>query len=567
MARFLALIALLGWTLLLTTPLLEPAASAATGAFLDVRSLGDLADIVGRLSLSALGVALRYAPLGTLTVFVLPDQRGRLGRAALVALPALSAATALAWLALARRAGSPPGPFELVLPGLGILLGIGAGLAWRRGWRARLLFLPSLVGLAAVLLLVAAGLFVLALDSTPSLAEPQALSSAEKRHLVELFRGKNPRNVPVGEILRLSLSASELDRLASWAAESTGSRIRSAVWLQAGGFGATASLRLPRVARWVNAEATARARIEKGRLSVDSVELRVGQLRVPSLLLRAFTPFLVAGLQGDRDLRTLLPAVDALAFTPETATLRYSRVDMPPGLIARLVWGENAGDATHATVYAHVDRLLSVLEATPEGDARFARALETAFAAARERSAAPGSAADENRAAILALGIVLGHPRLAGSVGERLDDDRSAATLAVLSKTSLRGRPDWSRHFTVSGALTVLSAVAPSDAAGLLKEELDAGGGSGFSFADLLADRSGTTFAEIATRDDASARRVQERLLAGFRVDDFFPAAADLPEGIQDAELQARYGGVGGKLYRQELDEIERRVAACAGYR
>jgi hypothetical protein len=60
---------------------------------------------------------------------------------------------------------------------------------------------------------------------------------------------------------------------------------------------------------------------------------------------------------------------------------------------------------------------------------------------------------------------------------------------------------------------------------------------------------------------------MQARLAGGFRVDDFFPPAADLPESIPDAELQSRYGGVGGPLYRRTADEIERRVSACAAYR
>jgi hypothetical protein len=113
----------------------------------------------------------------------------------------------------------------------------------------------------------------------------------------------------------------------------------------------------------------------------------------------------------------------------------------------------------------------------------------------------------------------------------------------------------------------VISAVAPSDAAGLLKEELDADGGSGFSFADLLADRAGTTFAEVATRDEARAAAVQRRIAEGFWVDEFFPPADGLPEGIPDAQLQSRYGGVGGPLYRRTAEEIERRIAACAAYR
>ena len=102
----------------------------------------------------------------------------------------------------------------------------------------------------------------------------------------------------------------------------------------------------------------------------------------------------------------------------------------------------------------------------------------------------------------------------------------------------------------------------------MLKEELDADiGGSGFSFADLLADRAGTTFAESATCSVPSARKMQERIARGFRVDDFFPPAADLPEGIADAELISRYGGVGGKAYLRLMEEIEQRVAACVAYR
>ncbi len=119
----------------------------------------------------------------------------------------------------------------------------------------------------------------------------------------------------------------------------------------------------------------------------------------------------------------------------------------------------------------------------------------------------------------------------------------------------------------MSGALTVLSAQAPSDAIGLFREELDAGGGSGLSFGDLMADRAGTTFALLATGDDAGARAIQARLAGGFRVHDFFLEAADLPEEIQDTELQSRYGGVGGPLFRSYAAEVERRMWSCPGYR
>lgn len=566
LARFVALACLVGWAALLTTPYSDTAGRVLSGSsLLGAGSPGAAAVALARLLLWMLALALRFAPLGALAVFTLPDQEGRLRRAALVLLPALGLATLAAWVVLAVRAGTTPGPFELALPALGILLGAYAGLAWRRGWGARLLFLPRLLAQAAVLTLLAAGLAVLALEPEPVVPETTPLSSAEKRELVGLFEGKNPRRIPRGESRTLRLSGPQLERLAQWLALSTGARVRPSLHPETGGLSGTASLQFPRIQRWLNVRARALASIEQGRLAAEALELRIGQLRVPALLLRAVSPFLVAGLQGDRDLRRVLPAVERLAFTRDAAVLSYTRVDMPPGLVARLVWGEEAGEATRAFVHAHVDRLLLALGSAPSGDLRFARALETAFAAARDESGAPGSAVEQNRAAILALGIVLGQPRLAHSLGGQLDDERAATARELLGATTLRGRNDWVRHFTVSGALTVLGA--PGSAAGLLKEELDADGGSGFSFADLMADRAGVTFAEAATRDEESARAVQQRLAGGFRVDEFFPPAADLPENIPAAELQSRYGGVGGELYRKQVQEIERRISDCLAYR
>ena len=49
-------------------------------------------------------------------------------------------------------------------------------------------------------------------------------------------------------------------------------------------------------------------------------------------------------------------------------------------------------------------------------------------------------------------------------------------------------------------------------------------------------------------------------------MDDFFPTADGLPEGIQDAELQSRYGGVGGPLYVRTAEEVDRRVSGCAAF-
>jgi hypothetical protein len=517
----LAAACLLAWTVLLGTPLLDP-----HGRLLGTVTLAELRSLAGAWA-AARGAAawgglqaLRFAPLGLLAVLTIPDREGRLSRAVRVAAPAAVVALALGWASLAARAGfSPPGPFELLLPASGILLGVWAGLAWRRGWWSRLLFLPKLATLGAALLLAGLVVVLVALDTEPAVPEAPAITSAEKRHLVSLFRGRDPRRIPPGETRTVRLSAQELDKLVAWAA-AVGSRARTAVSLRPGGVSGTVTVRVPRTGRWLNVTASTLLGIEKGRLSIAQPILRVGRLTVPLFLLDAMTPFLVSGFQGDRDLRRVLPAVESLSLGPGEAVLTYGRADMPRGLIARLVWGEEAGEAMREAVHAQVDRLLEVLPAVPRGDARFGRALESAFALARARSAL-GSAVDENRAALLALGVVLGHPRLARAVGGKLDEERSDQVERVREGTTLRGRDD----------------------------------------------RAGTTFADVATRDETSALAMQERLARGFRLDDFFPRADGLPEGIPDTELQSRYGGVGGPLYRRQAEEIEHRVSACAAYR
>jgi hypothetical protein len=130
----------------------------------------------------------------------------------------------------------------------------------------------------------------------------------------------------------------------------------------------------------------------------------------------------------------------------------------------------------------------------------------------------------------------------------------------------VHGRKDWSRHFWVSAALTVLADADRSITVGLTKELMDAApGGSGFSFSDLAADAAGQAFAVAATRDNASARTVQRRILQGVNIEDFLPDIRDLPEGLTRDQLQTEYGGLGGEGTQLVVDEILLRLRGSAG--
>ena len=229
------------------------------------------------------------------------------------------------------------------------------------------------------------------------------------------------------------------------------------------------------------------------------------------------------------------------------------------------VWLAGPSSALSRATEIRLRRLVAADSALPAGDARFGLLMQAAFAPLSNR-AAQASAIDDNRAAILALGIAVGDARLARMVGLEHDTALVRQAVAVGTGATLRGREDWSKHYTVSAALAVLEHPFIGDAAGLMKEQLDAlTQDSGFSFGDIAADRAGVRFATAATQSDAAAQATQVRLRRSFAMADFFPPAADLPDSLSVEEFRRDYGSVGSPRYRHLTAAIEARLDSCPG--
>lgn len=233
--------------------------------------------------------------------------------------------------------------------------------------------------------------------------------------------------------------------------------------------------------------------------------------------------------------------------------------------VASLALRSGASAEVTRDTRAHLRHLVLAGPGLPTGEARFGALLKVAFTP-RSADDTQLSAVRHNRAAILALGVALGHVGLASYAGLELEEDLLREVVALRQGTTLVGRTDWPQHYAVSAALAVLENALVSDAGGLMKEQLDAlTHGSGFSFGDLAADRAGVRFAGAATRSEQAARALQSRLQGGFVLDDFFPRAADLPENLTLDQFRSTYGGVGSQRYRQMVGEIEARLDRCAG--
>jgi len=235
-------------------------------------------------------------------------------------------------------------------------------------------------------------------------------------------------------------------------------------------------------------------------------------------------------------------------------------------VVGLLAWGTSTGISNDLYDDARATGLyvLDAAEQIPKGDAGFAKLMELAFAFAEDNSHGR-DLVPLHRAAILALGAILGEEKVVKVAKREINLARLPQVQALRQRITLHGRPDLSQHFWVSAALAVLSDDTQSMTVGIAKEMMDSAGGSGFSFVDLCADRAGTLFTLAATRDEACAQALQRRLRQGAVIVDFMPHPLDLPEGIMRNDFHEAYGGLGGEGTKRVVEEIRRRLASCAG--
>ena len=165
----------------------------------------------------------------------------------------------------------------------------------------------------------------------------------------------------------------------------------------------------------------------------------------------------------------------------------------------------------------------------------------------------------ENKAALWALAISTGTSKFARLAG--------VENYPTNHQVTLRGRRDLAQHFIYSAIIAQLSSTSFSANAGELKEILDSGkGGSGFSFADLLADNTGIAFSEALTKNEQSALLSQNLLSSMTQNDIFFPYVHDLPEGLSENKFRFIFDQSNADAYQDFLNRINARISALVLY-
>jgi hypothetical protein len=406
--------------------------------------------------------------------------------------------------------------------------------------------------LVGVLVLALAAVAVVALISEvqPLVPSDQRLTDQQRRWAEKWVRTNDPRRRPDGAKVSLTLSQEEAGLLANWFVSLLGSG-QARVHIDDGELALAASIGLPwnPTGAYLNLELG--LGVADGRPQVETAS--VGGLPLPRSLAKALVGRALDGLNRAQvlDSLTLTPGRAAIAYTWRRGAVDTVGTNLlPPEEQARL------------RLY-QAEALAMAPERPMSEPISLAVLLSTLLTEAAERSAeADADAVAENRAALAAA---------AAYANRRLVRDLSGADVTAkrppMHPITLRGRRDLAKHFTSSAALAAQGSSLFSDAVGLFKELTDANGGSGFSFADLAADRAGVRFAELATADARQAVLVQQAARAGLAEGDLMIDLQGLPEALTRAKFEHDYGGTQGEPYLALVEQIERRIAALRLYR
>lgn len=294
-------------------------------------------------------------------------------------------------------------------------------------------------------------------------------------------------------------------------------------------------------------------------VGIDTVT--VGPINLPGRWLLPLAARLVDVLLPDRQASTLLASVRDVRIEGDTALLT---VFPPPDVKDKVKQAVRTLQAARVPPgeeerTSHYYGLLVGMGGTRDGSPRSLSAYLIPLMAEAAQRSRYTDAVTENRAAIWAVVIYFSNGAFETLIGKLVSGQRPLVRSPY--GVVLANRQDLMAHFVYSAGIALATQQGIGIAAGELKELLDSGnGGSGFSFADLAADRAGIDFVNAATSSEDSARQLQQRVIASRGEANFFPDIAGLAEGLSEEQFRTQYGSVESERYLRQVERIDRRI-------
>jgi hypothetical protein len=407
------------------------------------------------------------------------------------------------------------------------------------------------------------------IDKRPAVGKPPELSFDQVERMEQLVRRYKPHHMSVRQSRRVKISQQDLNLMATYGACQFVEKIAvfPRISLADPSINIRATVKIPKtlLGEYINTACVLAS--ENGKLQVRSI--RAGIITLPGKPITAVLSYLGRALLAPDDYKLVLQTLDAI----HSVVIRQQQLSFTYDWNSDLLNRLHESQKSKLIAPEHQYRLIVYTNALTEICSTFkdyglkkvsmARVIRPLFKLALAQSKVSKKPVEENRALLQALSLFC-----LGRGVEHFVTQERAATLIPPERLpfTLWGREDLVKHFFVSAGIAVSGGSKLSNFAGLSKEVDDSSGGSGFSFADLAADRAGVRLAELATGSAQNASKIQEKMATVRTEDQFMPRIDNLPEGIMALQFKKRYSDFDSTAYTLVEDEILQRINGCPVY-
>jgi len=408
-----------------------------------------------------------------------------------------------------------------------------------------------------------------AIDKSPAVGRPSELSFDQIKRMERLIRRYKPYPMAVRQSRQVKISQQDLNLMAAYGASQLVDQVSifPQIRLSTPFINITTTVQIPQTPLGGYINTACALKIENGRPRVHSI--RIGFFTLPGSLITPAVSYLGRVLLAPDNYKLVLQNLDALQSVAIRGRQLNFTYDWNPDSLNRL----HESQKTLFIAPEHQDRLVVYTNALAKLCSTFkkhgiknvsvVRVVRPLFQLALDQSNVSKDPIKENRALLQTISLFC----LGQGLDRLVTKERAAKVIPPENiALTLWGREDLVKHFFVSAGLAVSGGSRLSNFAGLFKEVNDSDGGSGFSFADLAADRAGVRLAELATGSAQKASAIQQKMAAANTEDQFMPRIDNLPEGIMALQFKKRYSDFDSKAYTLVEDEITRRINTCLVY-
>ncbi len=282
--------------------------------------------------------------------------------------------------------------------------------------------------------------------------------------------------------------------------------------------------------------------------------LKIGEISIPDKAANWLIPFIVHNTILNDYWQLAREYIKDVQITPQSLDVSYlgSMVEQTKQLAIKK-------HKDYPSLHIYQQQINDIINThDPEWRLSIMELLNPLFTTAFQRSD-ESTAINENRAVIIAVASYVFKGELRRYLPIGLIYNKEYPVFAYK-------RIDIPQHFIAAALLAAVDSTILTQQLSVDKEVGDAQHGSGFSFIDLLADKAGIRFGQMATASPKQARQLQQLLANNKDYASIIPNVQDLPEQMDEDTFKQRYSEVGSPAYQAVIEQIEARIKQLAIY-